>query len=332
MDGNGKISVIITAYNTEPFLPQCLESVTGQTYRSLEIILVDDGSADRTGAIFDEYAARDGRIRVVHQPNRGLSEALNVGLDLASGQYLAFADSDDFLDRNMFSLLAGRMEETGADMAVCGYRYAGVDGKRLRIGTEVRGERGAVSAREAFRLFLTSYAVEGFSWNKLYRRGLFENGRIRFPEHRKYEDIPTIARLLAGADSVCFVDRRLYHYRLRPGSIVATSSLSNSLDFIRSLREVGPLAEQLGLGREYRYYYNTRIVAFCFRLLRGGLRKDQAVENPLLRETFREICKMKFRKDFLGNPLWWKLTSERIKIPAMYFLVRKQLRNEFHLE
>ena len=126
-----KISVIIPVYNVEPFLPACLDSVLAQTHRDLEIILVDDGSADSSGAICDRYAGMDPRIRVIHQENGGVSLARNRGLELATGELISFIDSDDTLEPDMYEQLVHHMQTHGADISHCGYKHLVRDEVRL---------------------------------------------------------------------------------------------------------------------------------------------------------------------------------------------------------
>ena len=130
-----KISIIVPIYRVEPYLPRCLDSIVGQTYRHLEIILIDDGSPDGCGAICDDYAARDGRIRVIHQPNQGVSAARNAGLDAATGEWIGWVDGDDWIELDMYEYLLEGVLGAGADIAVCG-RWEEYRGRRVFRGWE----------------------------------------------------------------------------------------------------------------------------------------------------------------------------------------------------
>ncbi len=149
------ISVIVPVYNVEPYLAGCLDSILSQTYRDLEILLIDDGSTDRGGTICDEYAAKDPRIRVFHTENRGLSAARNRGLDEAKGEYVGFVDSDDRIDPDMFEYLLEAAERTGADVTECGvfveYPTGEHSADEKRSGHDRLGSGFGTAARRACR-------------------------------------------------------------------------------------------------------------------------------------------------------------------------------------
>ena len=125
------VSVIIPIYKAEPYLKKCLDSIAAQTYKNLEIILIDDGSPDNCGRICDEYAANDPRVKVIHKQNGGMSDARNTGLDNATGEYLTFIDSDDYVSENFVDTLLNALRDNDADMSVCSFVYAAEDGRVL---------------------------------------------------------------------------------------------------------------------------------------------------------------------------------------------------------
>ena len=149
------ISVIVPVYNVEKYLRQCLDSVLAQTYRELEIILVDDGSTDGSGAICDEYATRDSRIKVVHQQNGGLSSARNAGLDLATGEYVAFVDSDDYIHETMLELLYQALVENNADTVICNFERVDEKGDVISVRSLQPLANGVVSMEEALENLAT---------------------------------------------------------------------------------------------------------------------------------------------------------------------------------
>lgn len=175
MDGQPLISVIIPVYKAEKYLPACLDSVLGQTYRNLEVILVDDGSPDNSGAVCDAYAAKDARVRVIHQKNGGPSAARNAGLDAAKGVYIGFADADDYIDPDMYRSLYERLRVAGADIVQCRHRDTLEDGSLLSVTPNV--EDGVLDRESALK-GLFSGPVQFVNWDKLYRRELF--GELRF--------------------------------------------------------------------------------------------------------------------------------------------------------
>lgn len=219
-----KISVIIPVYKVEPYLRKCLDSVIGQTYQHLEIILVDDGSPDNCGAICDEYAAQDSRIKVTHQKNAGLSAARNAGLRIASGDYLGFVDSDDWVEPEMFGALLNGIQETGADIAVCGRYEEYKDHNIPYCWTEVQ----ELNTEQALGELLRNERLQNLVWDKLYRRELFEE--IWFPEGKTFEDMAVMHWLFLRAKKVVCLPVALYHYLHRAGSIVGDISLKNRLN------------------------------------------------------------------------------------------------------
>lgn len=220
------VSVIVPVYNVAPYLEECLDSVVGQTYRNLEIIVVDDGSTDGSGAVCDEYAKKDGRIQVIHQPNRGLSAARNVGLDVAKGDHISFVDSDDAVSPVFIEALLS----AGADVAQCAScrNAEGLNRENRRPAFEYLTN---VEASERLQFDSTGDAI--VVWNKLYRRGLFDT--IRFPEGKQHEDEFVTYRVLWDAGQVAVTGELLYYYRQRSGSTTNRGFSRGSLDAIEAL-------------------------------------------------------------------------------------------------
>ena len=178
------ISVIVPVYNVERYLRRCVDSILHQTYRNLEVLLVDDGSTDASGAICDEYAAQEEHVTAVHQKNGGLSAARNTGIERAKGTYLCFVDSDDFLDSRMLETLCRDLQEQDADVAVVGFRMFEREEELAPAELTVPGQ--CMTGREAIRNTLVSDELGDFAWNKLYKRELFRD--IRYPLGRMMED------------------------------------------------------------------------------------------------------------------------------------------------
>lgn len=214
----GVISVIIPVYKVEAYLPACLDSVLGQDYRQLEVILIDDGSPDTSGEICDRFAQGDSRIRVIHQKNGGAAAAKNAGLRIATGEYLSFVDSDDLLEPGAYRHMVGLMEAHGADAVRCSfrnlYRSHGED-HHYPQGTQV------VEGREFLRAFATDW-TGGLLWNKLYKRELFDG--IFFEEGHKIDDEYFTYRGMMNANKVVCDDRVVYNYRKRASSVMTSPS------------------------------------------------------------------------------------------------------------
>lgn len=220
------LSIIVPIYNVEQYLRRCVDSLCAQTYHNLEIILVDDGSPDCCGQICEEYAKIDSRIVVVHKSNGGLSSARNAGLEIAKGDYIAFVDSDDWVDYDSYEKLLNLAQKYDARI-VCAGRYD-MDGA---TGEEMVGLcpeiEGIISGEEfSARIFRWDH-MDSASWDKLYSRNLFED--IRYPEGVTGEDLPVTYRLALKAERCALGNFPFYHYFHRPGSI--TTSAFSEKDF-----------------------------------------------------------------------------------------------------
>ena len=210
------LSVIVPIYKVEDYLPKCVESIRNQTYSNLEIILVDDGSPDGCGAICDEFAQKDSRIRVIHKENGGLSDARNAGIDVVTGDYLAFVDSDDWLEPDAFEAMLALAEKYDAKM-VCAGRY-NEDGA---TGAQSRGlcpeKEEFVPGKELVRRIFRWDHLDSAAWDKLYARELFRE--IRYPVGRVVEDVPTTYHLVLLAGGAAMLPKPVYHYVCREQSI-----------------------------------------------------------------------------------------------------------------
>ena len=202
-----KISVIVPVYNSQAYLPDCLDSILAQTYSDLQIILVDDGSSDESGTICDQYAAKDSRIKVIHQANQGVSAARNAGLACADGDAVTFVDADDTIDADMYEILAKLLQD--ADVSICGYKKIYFDGSHKEIlGT---GEKLVMDGMEASCCVLEGNHFTGSPWAKLYRKQLFAD--IRFYATLKInEDILMNVEVFQKCSRVAFWDVCKYNY------------------------------------------------------------------------------------------------------------------------
>ncbi len=214
------ISVIITAYNIEAYIERGIRSVCGQTYRNLEIIVVDDGSTDATGRLCDRLAAQDRRIQVLHKANGGPADARNAGIARSRGSLIGFVDGDDWIDPDMYEKLLGALLDQQADIAICRYRQV------HRTHTEDASTDRAVvfEGQEALQCYVEErkeYAIQNAAWNKLYRREILEG--VSFPAGKWYEDILFATTALSRADRCVYLDTACYNYIIdREGSIMNT--------------------------------------------------------------------------------------------------------------
>jgi len=221
------ISIIVPIYKVESYLRQCLNSILVQTYRNLEIILVDDGSPDKCGEICDEYQKKDSRIKVIHKKNGGLSDARNAGLNIVTGEYIGFIDSDDWIAPDMYQYLLDGIKQYDSDIAVCEYFNVYNEKSVATYRTEDRYFAGNEAMKALLELKIGNYA-----WNKLYKVKLFED--IRYPVGMNYEDVRTTYRLVEKCKSVVALCQPKYYYRQNNFGIVYEPSISNKISCVQS--------------------------------------------------------------------------------------------------
>ena len=213
------ISIIVPVYKVEAYLDRCVQSLVNQTYTDLQIILVDDGSPDRCGEICEEWKKKDARICVVHKENGGLSDARNAGLAVATGEYIGFVDSDDWIEPRMYELLYAAMQETGAQIAEC-TRDNFSDATAPVLFEAKKAERQIYTAEQALGELIVDGALRQTVWNKLYRAE-FVKDKL-FPIGKVNEDEFWTYRVFGDVQSVVRIEAALYHYYQRDDSIIHT--------------------------------------------------------------------------------------------------------------
>lgn len=210
------ISVIVPVYNVEKYVGQCIESICNQTYKELEVILVDDGATDSSGAICDAYAAKDARIRVIHQENQGMSGARNTALDVMTGDYVIFIDSDDFVSEDMIARLYEFSKSKEADIAGCQPVECDAVGQILKH-SPFKDEMSLEGVAK-MESFLKENRIGTMPWGKLYKAELLDG--IRFPIGKYHEDVYTIYQLVHRAKRVYISSFEGYWYRQLNNSIM----------------------------------------------------------------------------------------------------------------
>ena len=238
------VSIIIPVFNAGSYLFEALDSAINQTYKNIEIIIVDDGSTDGSGKICDRYACIDQRIRVVHQKNKGLSNARNTGLDMMRGDMVAFLDSDDAYQINYIETMVDALVKEKTDLVICKYTVNYTTGKMncesRTVVSEKRKLKPAIETgtynRESALRALVNGTINCSVWNKLYKKELWST--IRFPDGHVYEDIDTAYRVFDQCANVFVLAKPLYMYRKRSGSIMETCSKKNITDCILACSHV----------------------------------------------------------------------------------------------
>lgn len=222
------ISVIVPVYKVEAYLDKCISSILRQTYTNLEIILVDDGSPDRSGEICDAWAAKDDRIKVIHQANAGGGAARNAALDVARGDLIAFVDSDDYLAANMFEYLNRHMV-SGVDLVECG--FVSVSGDEAPFVPEAKTVQ-TYTAEAAMKEHIQDRYFRQLIWNKLYRRQILDG--VRFPEEKGIDDEFFTYQAIGNARKLVRTDAVLYAYRQQSSSVMHTLNVRQRLQAVKA--------------------------------------------------------------------------------------------------
>lgn len=254
-----RISVVVPIYNVEKYLEKCLDSILEQTYKNLEIILVDDGSPDKCGEICEKYHQKDERIIVIHQENKGLSGARNTGLEKSTGKYICFIDSDDYINKNMIEILYNNLIETNSDISICGFKQVNENDKIKRNNNLIEKNIKVLDKEKCLKeLIYHKYQLDIVTWNKLYKKALFNN--IRFPEGKIYEDFATIPFLVDESNNICVTSEKLYYYVQRKGSINNNLKFNPKIyDLIENINKMENLIE-----KKYKKIYEYVIPGILF--------------------------------------------------------------------
>lgn len=223
-----KISIIIPIYNLEKYLDKCIKSILNQTFKDFELILVNDGSTDKSGVICDNYKKVDDRIVVIHKENGGTSSARNIGIDIARGKYIGFVDGDDYIHENMYYELYENLIKNNSDISICKFIKV-YDKDNLKFNNNIFKEK--YSNIEALECLYRDGSEEFVvPWNKLYRSELIK--KFRYPLGRKYEDAFIIHGLLYKCNKITFINKELYYYYQREGSTMHSKVSIKDVDSI----------------------------------------------------------------------------------------------------
>ena len=285
------VSVIVPVYNVEAYIDRCISSIAGQTYRNLEIILVDDGSSDRSPALCDAWAGKDSRITAIHQRNGGVSSARNTGLNAASGSFLLQVDSDDYIAPETIEMLVRAANETAADMVICDflkgnegdYQFSGAYPERItRISREEALARIFTDDHNALR-----YAAP---WSKLCKRQLYDG--ICYPDGKIFEDIHTTHNLLYRCNQIAVLDVPLFYYFQRANSIMNTKFNLKKLDYLQALVERVAFFEEHGLDELKQTSYDELLHSLIWEYSRTrdmlGSQEGMTYVKALFRQVYQK--------------------------------------------
>lgn len=259
---NSLISIIVPVYNVEKYLPRCVDSLLGQTYTNLEIFLVDDGSPDQCGKICDDYAKKDQRIIVIHKKNGGLSDARNVAINVAKGEYITFVDSDDYVASDYVKTLYRLVEKHRCKVGVAQLQTF-YEGYEVEVNQPPYYEMVFEPIRGIEKMFYQEL-FDTAAWCKIYHRSLFETG-IRYPFGLLYEDLPTTYLLFLQTDKIAFCNHIIYNYLLRANSIEGQPFKANKLDSaLKILNMIQSHSTEL---KPIEKAVRCRLLSFCLHIL-----------------------------------------------------------------
>lgn len=317
-DKKEKISVIMAVYKAEPYLNKAVESVLSQTYKNLELVLVDDGSPDNSGAMCDVFANQDSRIKVIHKQNGGVSSAWNAGLDNASGEYICFVDSDDYVQDNYIQELYNALKKYDCDISICSATKVYDNGLPSEIDRTNSFDDHFYRVSEVYDLFFGERIVRHTAWGKLYKKELFSN--IRYPEDIYCsEDTYRICELCSNVKvGVVTLPDRLYNYIIR-GESISRKVTEKRFDWIKAARHRNEVMDKENPAyknccKQMFYAYVT-----LYEQLKKGKRKDLYKKfNCLLKEDWVKYSKYLTKKDrikygIFKNCRWLYFTIASIK-------------------
>lgn len=296
---NPKLSIIVPVYNVEKYLDKCIVSILNQDYEDFELILVNDGSTDRCIEICNKYLSKDKRIVLINKSNGGLSSARNAGLDIARGKYIGFVDSDDWIEKDMYSTLLNIANKYESDIVQCEYQSVVEDDYKINNKQSILNHFTNLQAID--QMYGDRYISATVSWNKIYNKNLFKD--IRFPIGKLHEDEFTTYKLLYKSKKVTYTSKKLYYYRQTPNSIMNSKFSIRRLDIIQALEEKKIFIESLEQKKLYTKtirYYNDMMINIYLACERDMLNNKVHLLNikNKFNENYYEILRMITRFKF----------------------------------
>lgn len=273
-----KISIIVPVYNVENYLKRCIDSILNQTIKNTEIILINDGSQDRSGDICDEYKKKDNRVIVIHKENGGLSSARNAGLEIATGELVGFIDSDDWIEPDYYETLYNGIIKYNADISVMHFKIV-TNYEKIQFATKVKEQWVGFHRHQAMESFFTDNFIGNSAWNKLYRSNLFKD--IKYPEGMLMEDKATTYKLINKSNLVVVNSSRKYHYYLRNDSIMQSNFNRKKFDSLKIHMDQIEFVD-----RNYPEFYElirARYAYEAFRLLLMMIRSNYSEKRDFER-------------------------------------------------
>ncbi len=282
-----RISVIVPVYNVEKYLDRCIKSICGQTYKNLEIILVDDGSTDLSGMICDDQKKSDQRIRVIHKKNGGLSDARNAGLEIATGDYIGFVDSDDWIESDMYDSLLTAVKEHNVRLAITGINRIYDNG--YEIDQFTRKMPIEYVGTDIIRRYLLQDSFSTAAWDKLYHRSLFKNRR--FPKGKLYEDAPVIFDILCEIEKAIVLGKPHYHYFQRSDSICGQAFSEKKMDHYEFSKDIQRRVkeEYPTLSKEADVFLGCKLCELIYSLKESTNSELFKNEEEIIKRDFKKV-------------------------------------------
>ncbi|MBU3142618.1 glycosyltransferase [Clostridium sp. CF012] len=257
------VSLIMPVYNVEAYIEKCLCSALSQTLTDIEIIVVNDGSTDNSMKIVNSFASKYNNLRIINKENGGLSSARNSGLEIARGKYIAFIDSDDYIDKAMIEEMYASARDRQLDIVCCNLTKVDSEGTILGQEKNIVDYDRIYNKDEVIRAYLTNN-IPAYAWNKLYSKSLFVQGNITYPEGMLYEDIGTTFELFFKADRVGFIDEPLYSYVQREGAITKVPSFKAGRDIISTVNNIKSSLNESELYYKYEEVFQSFSLKYLF--------------------------------------------------------------------
>lgn len=279
------ISVIVPVYNIEDFIEKCVESIINQTYKNLEIILINDGSKDKSGQICNQLKEKYKNIKVIHKNNEGLSEARNDGIKSAKGKYISFIDGDDYIKSNMYELLYNALKENDCDIAECGFIKKMPDSTEIIINN--CKENQILPGEDAMKSSINNSIFSTVAWNKLYKKSIFEEHNIFYPKSKLHEDQFTTYKIFEKSKKSIKIKESLYYYVQRDNSIMKTFNIKR-LDGCEAIKETMAFIEN-----KYKYML-PEVIDIYYKILIENL--QMLYENKQSIPEYKKYAKL-IRKD-----------------------------------
>lgn len=298
-----KISIVVPVYNVEKYLSQCLDSIINQTFKDFECICVNDGSPDNSLAILQEYASKDNRIKIINQENKGLPCARNTGFKYVQSPYVAFVDSDDWLDKNYLQILYKTIEETNSDVVTCNYeKYYEKENKFV---SDILPQERKFCVHDKLSSKIEKAYAQPTVWNKIIKTKILKDNDIKFFEGFANEDSPFMSLVFLLSDKIVYVENPLYFYRIRGNSItsnnkkVFTDKVINFMNLIEDIIN--------------RQMFNDDIFNFLYKLLFWDLSSfnkniyDDKIRQTILNRTLNFTKKIIDNKKYINNKNLFKI-------------------------